>query len=103
MSDIWIGVAAFKSLFPGVARTIRAESAKVTVVSAPASVLSTTELAAVDFTVPTILAGGVCAKAEFAKNSSGEKTTKKPFATLFLHQLRGLQRIGSLLLIQTRA
>src|SRR2546422_7672632 len=62
MSETEIGVAVFRSVWPGVARTMRAVSAKVTVVSVPLSNVMTTELPVTDLTVPIALAAGVCEK-----------------------------------------
>ena len=67
-----MGLALFKSVCPGVARTIRAESMKVTVVSLPPSVVRTAELPLMDLTVPTALAAGFCAEAAMlSKNTTG--------------------------------
>src|SRR5947208_12932457 len=63
MSEIWIGVAFFRSVWPGAARTARAASAKVTFRSEPLSVVKTTDLPLMDLTVPTAFATGACADA----------------------------------------
>src|SRR5437667_636133 len=62
MSKADIGVAAFKSVCPGKVRRMRAESAIVTVASVPASGDKISVFPLVDFTVPTTLAAGACAK-----------------------------------------
>src|SRR5437899_6380540 len=69
MSETAIGGALFKSVCPGAARTMRAESAKVTVKSEPLSVVKTTEVLVVDLTVPTAFATGVCADADTSKET----------------------------------
>src|ERR1700690_337180 len=82
MSEMAIGVAVFKSVCPGTARTMRAVSAKVTVCSAPLSVVSTTDVALTALTVPTALATGAWADA-------AETTSNIP-AIARLTALRGL-------------
>src|SRR5260370_31853725 len=69
MSETAIGVAVFRSVCPGTARTMRAESAKVTDCS-PLSVVKTTELPLTDLTAPTALTAGVCADAAQTVNTA---------------------------------
>src|SRR6266849_9022544 len=89
MSETVIGVAVFKSVCPGTARTMRAESAKVTDWSVPLSVASTTELPATDLTVPTALTTGVWAEAATINASAAIATLTTPrkpdfFTTYFM-------------------
>src|SRR6476620_7965310 len=68
-----MGRADFRSVWPGVARTMRAESAKVTVLSVPLSSVTTTEAPETDLTVPTTRDAGAAACAE-ASRANAPKT-----------------------------
>src|SRR6266487_2236325 len=62
MSAAVIGVAVLRSVCPGEVRRMRADSAMVTAISAPASTVRIKELPLTDLTLPTALAAGPCAK-----------------------------------------